>query len=496
MNKKGFTLIEIIVAIILMISISIVSIIGGNVLNNNKEGNLLEKNSSNFKNALEIYLTENPNIINNINDNVKTAVVSLEILKNEGLIKDNLDINYKNNYFTLSNAILLNEDTTEEKANEECKNQIELKTFASWEIDKNSSEIIYICPKESDSNYDDITNGIDELLKRIEALEKQNGNQKNIYKGELVNNYVYFNVDSKRENSSKAFWPETNKNLWRIYSYYGEDGSNNNIKLVYSQPVEINNDYITVEYETLSDTFYKYNATTGEYIYINRTSAKRLTNCSYNGRMVYNLDGKYYIWQDNYGKASKKRRVVEEYTESVSEYIPNTFTCTKNTLNTYNYNEFTTIADESGLYNQNSMKGHLLNNIKYKDWIDLYPYYTNYVTISDEDAKVNYGSVKYEKIGVLTLDEFRDSVDTTKTWLNYYKTNVIGRVSYQFDEYVIFPSIASLDAKQETDELSFDLIPVITLKSGVKIIKDNSCSNPGSISCPYKLSYNGIETSN
>lgn len=53
-NKKGFTLIEIIVCIVLITLISTISII---IINNKKQQSLLEKYSSKFENALQyIYL--------------------------------------------------------------------------------------------------------------------------------------------------------------------------------------------------------------------------------------------------------------------------------------------------------------------------------------------------------------------------------------------------------------------------------------------------------
>ena len=40
-------------------------------------------NSKNFENALEVYITKHPEIIDNVNNNVKGAVISLELLKEE-----------------------------------------------------------------------------------------------------------------------------------------------------------------------------------------------------------------------------------------------------------------------------------------------------------------------------------------------------------------------------------------------------------------------------
>lgn len=149
-NKKGFTLIEIIVCIALITTISITTSII--VFNKNKnEQTLLEKYSNSFKNALEVYLSDNNEITYNIKNNAKAAVVTLEVLKNEGLIEKNIKgIDYKNNYFLLSNALLLDEKNT----NTDCENDvISVEVFAKWDLEKNANgkKVIYVCPKNSSS---------------------------------------------------------------------------------------------------------------------------------------------------------------------------------------------------------------------------------------------------------------------------------------------------------------------------------------------------------
>lgn len=172
-NKKGFALVEIIVCITLIILIAVTStIIVINIKKN--ETNILKNNSKNFTNALNIYLSNHNEIINNLNKNVKASAITLELLKNEGLIKDNLKIDYTNNYFLLSNAKMISNTETETN----CENDIiGIEVFAKWDLTETDAgkNVIYICPKNDNienllSNYKAFGNNPNNYIKIEDKL--------------------------------------------------------------------------------------------------------------------------------------------------------------------------------------------------------------------------------------------------------------------------------------------------------------------------------------
>lgn len=496
MKKHGFTLIEIIICIILITTISVGTTIVVIKNNEKKEQNTLKKYENIFDNALEVYLSNHEEITTNLNNYAKAAAVTLEVLKNDGLISDDLDIDYKNNYYLLSNAQLLNNGETTNVDCDSDSDVVGIEIFKKWDLSEyeDGKKVIYVCPtNDSSSTEDNSKVGIDELEKRISALEKMGGNTKNIFTGDNVNNYVYFNVDDSNANSSMAYWPSENKNLWRIYSYYGTDGSSSNIKLVYSQPATINTNYITVTKKEIS-----FNS------FIDKTSGKTIegitkahsTNCTYNNSYVYILNDEYYKYEGCSGKCKRQNYYVSKISTVVSDYLPDTFTCTSDPIK-YNKNQFDVTLDSNYLYPTDSVKNHLYQKIKYKDWIEAYPYYTTYTGTNRIDAKLTYSNVVYDKIGVITQNEFLETISASKTWMKYYTECFVGKLNYSFDTYMVkLLTDSTINTINTDDDPSADLVPVVTLKSGVKIISDESCGTPGSKNCPYKLSFEGKTTDN
>ena len=501
MKKRGFTLIEIIIAIVLITLLSTTTIITIVHMQKKKANEKYNTVLAKADLALDVYLSNHPEVYENLITNAEGAIVTLEVLKNEGLISDKIKdpntnkiIDYANNYYVLSDAVLLSdENSSSTQGSKECNGQVGITVIKNWEVLNGTiaeDNVIYVCPKNNENSLNNGNSGIDELEKRISALEKNTGNEKKIFSGENVNNYVYFNVDDVRKNSSSAFWPTSNKNLWRIYSYYGIDGSTNNIKLIYSEPVEINKSYITVTKTQKTGYTYYIKDTTNQVTFNNVYQ----TNCRYNGRTVYIMDNEYYNYYGCYGKCKYKREYVLKINTSVSDYLPDTFECTSDEMK-YDKSQFDVSLDSNGVYPENSIKNHLYQNIIHKDWVESFPYYIYYNGTNRIDAKLNYSTVVYDKIGVLTQNEFVDSITAAKTWLSYYTNSFIGKLDYSFDTYMVFPEISGKVDTRSTKGTTADLIPVVTLKSGIKIVTDDSCSNPGTKACPYKLSYNGETTS-
>ncbi len=154
-NTKGFTLIEIIVVISI---ISIIGVVGTVFIIKGKENSLAKKKEDAFKifdNALDVYLSNHGEIVSNLQNDVEGSVITLEVLKNEGLVPDNIIdpetkkvVDYKNNYYVLSDAVMLENDTDIDKnGNELCNGRVGINVIKSWNdlSDKvDTSDIIYI----------------------------------------------------------------------------------------------------------------------------------------------------------------------------------------------------------------------------------------------------------------------------------------------------------------------------------------------------------------
>ena len=236
-KKRGFTLIEIIISISIISLVSVIFIVGINYANKKKIDKQIEKVSTIFDNALNVYLSEHSEIYENLSDNVEGAVITLDLLKNEGLIKDkiidprtNSVYDYKNNYYVLSDAVLLNSgDEIEENGENECNGRVELNVFRSWKdiSDKASSGVIYVCPKNN-TGYNRENKVLEDRISKLESV---------IQKFNLGgNNYVIFNVNS--DPSKLAYFSENEsiKDLWRIVS-----GSSSGLTtLMYNQNINTN----------------------------------------------------------------------------------------------------------------------------------------------------------------------------------------------------------------------------------------------------------------
>lgn len=152
MKKHGFTLIEIIICIILITTISIVTTVVIIKNNEKKEQNTLKKYETIFDNALEVYLSNHEEITNNLNNYAKAAAVTLEVLKNDGLISSDLDIDYKNNYYLLSNAKLLDAGNTVKCDGDD---PVSIEVFKKWDLSEyeDGKKVIYVCPKNNTSSF-------------------------------------------------------------------------------------------------------------------------------------------------------------------------------------------------------------------------------------------------------------------------------------------------------------------------------------------------------
>lgn len=498
---KGFTLIEIIVCLIIITCIGTGSVIGVNtVIKNNKESKL-EKIHTNFDSALEVYLTDNKEVLANINNYAEGAIITLETLKNEGLISDDLIdpttdelIDYKNNYYVVSNAVLLENPggLGGAIASDACNNQVSIEVIANWDLNNlteaQKSQILYICPTDIDRIKSSLT-GLDsrisdleteignlkEAIKEVEGVKTEDVKQNLIYsslfenatytaKGVNPNNYVYFEVESK-PNEFAYFQNTDNKGLWRIVSI----NETNEIELLYSEPVLSNN---SQNYTSESGTW-----------------------CHHEGWQDYNGDYSSCTYY-------KLKHTPSEAGMSNSKY--------------YKYNTETTFLPSELLEAETiegSKKSYLYNSIVNEDWIiekNYHPYYSR----SGNNIVYNPSSNKAMKMGSINENQLKSSVNISESWLYGY-TMMMGSITYSANfvdyYYYVYNSGGTLragtsisaankctrkdcyydkDSSQHFDLYGTNYYPLITLSSKVELIENSSCDKnaiQGSKECPYKL---------
>ena len=96
---------------------------------------ILKINTNKFNEALKVYLTDHE-ITNEVEE-----IISLNTLKEEGLINDNLNINYEKNYYRVSKL---------SDSELECQNGMNFSAVTNWLNNKDKSNEIYFCEKETE----------------------------------------------------------------------------------------------------------------------------------------------------------------------------------------------------------------------------------------------------------------------------------------------------------------------------------------------------------
>ncbi|HOZ54383.1 MAG TPA: prepilin-type N-terminal cleavage/methylation domain-containing protein [Bacilli bacterium] len=90
MNKKGFTLIELLAVLALLSLLTIITI---PIINSRKTAiNTKEYNAlvDSIKSAAKIYISNNPQVLNGVNDTECINTVTIDTLQTEKLLEDNL----------------------------------------------------------------------------------------------------------------------------------------------------------------------------------------------------------------------------------------------------------------------------------------------------------------------------------------------------------------------------------------------------------------------
>ena len=139
MRKKGFTLVEIIICISLLVVIGVGSFISIRVVSNKIKLDKLEKMQDKIMDAVEVYIEKNKTVKNQLYDNKNGVVIPLNLLQNEGLIDLKGVINEKSDDYVV--AVLGDTEPNE------CQSPY---IKGSWQIN-NDSAPIYICTKSDGS---------------------------------------------------------------------------------------------------------------------------------------------------------------------------------------------------------------------------------------------------------------------------------------------------------------------------------------------------------
>lgn len=242
-NKKGFTLIEIIVSLTLIALIATISIVL--ISKNNKQK--YSKITNKIIRAASVYIATEKDDNGNtyeygITHGAKGAQISVKTLYDKGYIDEStlktLETNYKiegdkTYLIQVTNSIKTNDDA-------ECKSS-GLNYTVNWE---KTSDTVYLCP------YDEIK--VTETASFYDLQKCPNDNN-------ATNKFCYYSDDKKYyyvdkvDNNYVSFGKDGDTNaLWRVLYI---DKENNEVKLVYNDKISSGNDIYNCTYNQESNLF-------------------------------------------------------------------------------------------------------------------------------------------------------------------------------------------------------------------------------------------------
>lgn len=481
MNKKGFTLVEIIVCIVLIIAIGAGSVFGVRTIKNNIVKKELTQIQDKIFEAVNIYIETKREAKEQVYNEKNTAIIPLNVLEDEGIITFN-DINIKEQY-----VISLLGGETRDAA---CMGTT---LIGSWEIGKNSGKIIYLC---TDIELNNAIQTKIESSSKATILTSYENNGYYIAKGQNPKNYVKFEVEAGNPENDFAFFPnDADKDLWRVIGI-DDTGA---IKLIYNKNVDSNN---SVNY------------------IINTDKREGYTECN-------KRDGQTF-WENSLTLYKLKSGYRYRY---ITPYCTSSSNCTKynNPYISYEDNEGWSILDiyDYGTFDynpsdettKNKKVEYLYDSIVNKDWLENNKYKYQYIDINNslyELINNNSGYNQEEYFGTLTTDDINSSILLGKSWL--YEVETLSGVKWKedtwgadyynsiyLDEGVtgvtkitnVFSPVREgwacgyynyyMDAHKLETGLYY---PVITLKTNIELIEDSSCKKTkisGTKDCPYLL---------
>ena len=185
MNKRGFTLIEIIVSISLIVLLGVGSFFGIRLVNSNIRISKLEQIENKVIEAAQVYIETNKESYNQLYKKNNGVVIPLNVLVNEGLLDLSTttleDKDIENEYVITA----LGGSTPQE-------NCVDIRSTTSW--NEKLSEPIYICTDSSGNSNIKLINPSD--------LSNKNKVEREIfyYKGEYVNNYLTYSKNGVTHN--------------------------------------------------------------------------------------------------------------------------------------------------------------------------------------------------------------------------------------------------------------------------------------------------------
>lgn len=179
MNKKGFTLFEIIVCIGVLAILGVASFFGVRLITNNIRVNKLSQITDKAVQAAQVYLETNAEVYNQLYKNQNGVVLPLNVLVNEGLLSlENTDLNNGD----IEGEYVITALSTATGNSEDC---VDIRTETSWY--EGSSAPIYICTKNDGSSNLMMVNNSEIGNQNIVKKEPY------IYKGISPNNFVMYN---------------------------------------------------------------------------------------------------------------------------------------------------------------------------------------------------------------------------------------------------------------------------------------------------------------
>lgn len=439
MDKKGFTLIEIIIAISLIILISVGSFIGIKLQNNNDN----DKINDIILNAATLYANNEKDekgqtYIEAVNSYAKGAKIPLSVLVNKGYLeekyKKTIEEKYKNknsNNKSLYVLLALEEDYCETGA-----------TYTlSWTMDINDS-VVYLCDTHKNPDSLKVTEvpKIRVDLSKVAVSENYYNNATEEQKEYLTKDenglYIYYNESTQR--IYNYFRGAVTNNYIKLGSYTDSSGNKNDLywrivwynsdkkmKLILNDSIPLDEVYQNDQVANLNDgdvlTYFSYQQSpslasySGSYLFLNKDASISERYSSSCAITIHEYD------------IQEEKLLKEKYNDYKIENNLNA-----NTNNFY-YNSMSLWYDDTNLSDFNFIMKE--NNFCYNNITDDNIDYNviSSLDCGDGSKLSNYSYVQYNrslKLGFLTYGEAKRAgfIENTAANINIKQSN-----NYLFD---------------------------------------------------------------
>lgn len=449
--KKGFTIIEIIISILLVTIIGTTSVVSYNYVEKKNKINTLNDKSDEILIALRTYIETNSTSKEQIYNNKNGMAISLKTLENEGLIDFN-DLKVEDEYVV---AFLSQES--------DCA---DITTIESWDL---TNGPLYICLNSKNSG----SSTIKETLTIGDVIYEARGSN--------PNNWVIFDVNT--DDTKWTWWPDTTdedgiklQDLWRIVSI-DTDGT---IKLIYNQPAKSDNsrNYDTSKFQTKkinNDTY-----ETADFYKLIHDNNDKSDLCEMTGLNKSCGTDFYYLYNDNNVYTVYDALEAETVEGSKKSILYNSIV-NKNYIisNDYYYEHTHTYVEVFQLKLNSSFNSKLgfINDMEYEA---SFLGGNSYLMSMADDMIIGkglYEKTNYDRISINYIRK-NGSYDSTDVSWNLCGWSIGYGGSCSEFRYIHYLA-------------GENYYPVITLNSKVEIVNntDTGCTknNLGTKKCPYKL---------